>query len=193
MGGSRSEVVDELTEVRFHGRGGQGTVVASEALAIAIAKEGKWVQTFPEYGVERRGAPVTAFTRISKGRIYLRCKIYEPDHVVVLDPTLIEAVDVTAGLQDGGFLIINSSKEPADFEFSGRYRVRTIDATAIALKYGLGSTAAPIVNTAILGAFSKITGLVGIDAITEAIREKAPIKKEENVKAAREAYEKAEV
>jgi 2-oxoacid:acceptor oxidoreductase gamma subunit (pyruvate/2-ketoisovalerate family) len=186
-------MVDKLTEVRFHGRGGQGTVVASEALAIAIAKEGKWVQTFPEYGVERRGAPVTAFTRISQGRIYLRCKIYEPHHVVVLDPTLIEAVDVTAGLKDGGFLIINTSKKPEDFEFAGKYKVRTVDATAIALKYGLGSRATPIVNTAILGAFSKITKLVGIEAITEAIREKAPIKKEENVKAAREAYEEAKI
>ena len=193
MGGSGSQMVDKLTEVRFHGRGGQGTVVASEALAIAIAKEGKWVQTFPEYGVERRGAPVTAFTRISQRRIYLRCKIYEPHHVVVLDPTLIEAVDVTAGLKDGGFLIINTSKKPEDFEFAGKYKVRTVDATAIALKYGLGSRATPIVNTAILGAFSKITELVGIEAITEAIREKAPIKKEENVKAAREAYEEAKV
>lgn len=192
MGSSRSKVVNKLTEIRFHGRGGQGTVVASEALAIAIAKEGRWVQTFPEYGVERRGAPVTAFTRISKGRIYLRCKIYEPDHVIVLDPTLIEAVDVTAGLKNGGFIIVNSNKPPEHFKFSKNYRVKTIDATSIALKYGLGSKAAPIVNTPILGAFSKITGLVGIDALLRAIREKAPIRKEENVLAAREAYEKAE-
>ncbi len=192
MGSSRSEMVSKLTEVRFHGRGGQGTVVASEALAIAVAKEGKWVQTFPEYGVERRGAPVTAFTRISRERIYLRCKIYEPDHVMILDPTLIEAVDVTAGLKNGGFIIINSKKSPKDFGFSKDYRVRAIDATGIAIKYGLGSEAAPIVNTAILGAFSKITGLVGIDSTLEAIREKVPIKKDENVKAAREAYENAE-
>lgn len=191
MGSSRSKVVSELTEIRFHGRGGQGTVVASEALAIAIAKEGRWVQTFPEYGVERRGAPVTAFTRISKERIYLRCKIYEPDHVVILDPTLIEAVDVTAGLKDGGFVIVNSSKSRKEFKFSNNYRVRTVDATGIALKYGLGSKASPIVNTPILGAFSKITGIVGINAILEAIREKVPTRKEENVKAAREAYEKA--
>ena len=191
MGSRRSKVVSNLTEIRFHGRGGQGTVVASEALAIAIAKEGRWVQTFPEYGVERRGAPVTAFTRISKGRIYLRCKIYQPDHVIILDPTLIEAVDVTAGLKDGGFIIVNSSKSPKEFKFSNSYRVRTIDATGIALKHRLGSKASPIVNTAILGAFSKITGLVGIDSILESIREKVPIKKKENVKAAREAYEKA--
>jgi 2-oxoacid:acceptor oxidoreductase gamma subunit (pyruvate/2-ketoisovalerate family) len=191
MGGSRSEVVDGLTEVRFHGRGGQGTVVASEALAKALAREEKWVQTFPEYGVERRGAPVTAFTRISKGRIYLRCKIYEPDHVVILDPTLIDAVDVTAGLKDGGYIIVNTTKKPSELKFPAKYKVRTIDATGIALKHGLGSQAAPIVNTAILGAFSKITGLVGIEALVEAIKEKAPIKKEENMQAAREAYEEA--
>jgi len=149
------------------------------------------VQTFPEYGVERRGAPVTAFTRISKGRIYLRCKIYEPDHVVILDPTLIEAVDVTSGLKNGGYIIVNSDKPPEHFKFSKEFKVRTIDATGIALKYGLGSQAAPIVNTAILGSFSKITGLVGIDALLDAIEEKAPLKKKANVKAAREAYEKA--
>jgi 2-oxoacid:acceptor oxidoreductase gamma subunit (pyruvate/2-ketoisovalerate family) len=185
-------MVDGLVEVRFHGRGGQGTVVASEALAKALAREGKWVQTFPEYGVERRGAPVTAFTRISRGRIYLRCKIYEPHHVVILDPTLIDAVDVTAGLKDGGYIIVNTTKQPSELGFPDRYRVRTVDATAIALKYGLGSRAAPIVNTPMLGAFSKITGLVGIEALAEAIREKAPIKKEENIQAAREAYEEAE-
>lgn len=192
MGSSSSKVVNRLVEIRFHGRGGQGTVVASEALAIALVKEGKWVQTFPEYGVERRGAPVTAFTRISDRRIYLRCKIYEPDQIVILDPTLIEAVNVTSGLKDGGLIIINSDKPPEHFEFHSNYTVKTIDATSIALKYGLGSKAAPIVNTAILGAFSKITRLVGIDSILEAVREKAPVKKEENVLAAKEAYEKAE-
>jgi 2-oxoacid:acceptor oxidoreductase gamma subunit (pyruvate/2-ketoisovalerate family) len=180
-----------MIEIRFHGRGGQGTVVASKALADALMMEGKWVQTFPEYGVERRGAPVVSFTRIDDKRIYLRCKIYQPDHVVVMDPTLMEVVDITAGLKSGGWVIINSEKDPSFFEVPNTFRVRTFDATSIAVKYGLGSKAAPIVNMPMLAAFSKITGFVGLKTLLEAVREESPIKKEENVQAAKEAFEKA--
>jgi len=183
-----------MMEIRIHGRGGQGAVVASKALANAVFKEGKYVQSFPEFGVERRGAPVTAFARIAdKGekRIDLRCKIYEPDHVVILDPTLISAVDITQGLKDNGWIIINTDRAPSDFKFPAKFKVSTIDANTIANKYRLGSKMAPIVNTVILGAFSKITGIVGIDAILEAIKEEVPIKADENVQAAKEAYETA--
>lgn len=181
-----------MLEIRFHGRGGQGTVVASKALAVAVAKEGRFVQTFPEYGVERRGAPVVAFTRIDDGPIYIRSKIYEPDHLMVLEPTLIGAIDVTEGLKPGGWIIINSDKKASDFSQFKRFKVATVDATSIAVKYRLGSAAAPIVNTAILGAFAKITGFVGIDAVREAVHEISPVKKDENVKAAEEAYQTAE-
>jgi 2-oxoacid:acceptor oxidoreductase gamma subunit (pyruvate/2-ketoisovalerate family) len=180
-----------MIELRFHGRGGQGAVVATKALADALMKEGRWVQTFPEYGVERRGAPVKAYTRIDDHRIYLRCKIYEPDHVVVMDPTLMEAVNVTEGLKPGGLVIINSPKSPSDYQIPDEYKVVTFDATSLALKYGLGSKAAPIVNMPVLGAFAKITGILGLDSLLEAVREEAPIKKEENVAAAKEAYESA--
>jgi 2-oxoacid:acceptor oxidoreductase gamma subunit (pyruvate/2-ketoisovalerate family) len=178
-----------MIEIRFHGRGGQGTVVASKALADALMMEGKWVQTFPEYGVERRGAPVVSFTRIDDKRIYMRCKIYEPDHVVVMDPTLMEAVDVTEGLKDGGWVIINSEKPPEHFELPERFKVMTFDANSLALKYGLGSKAAPIVNMPMLAAFAKVTGFVGQKALLDAVREESPIKKDENVEAAREAFE----
>jgi len=180
-----------MVEIRFHGRGGQGTVVASKALADALMMEGKWVQTFPEYGVERRGAPVVSFTRIDDKRIYLRCKIYQPDHVLVMDPTLLEVVDVTDGLKSGGWLIINSEKRPDHLRLTDKFKVRTFDATSLAVKYGLGSKAAPIVNMPMLGAFAKITGLLGLETLLDAVREESPIKKEENVKAAREAYESA--
>lgn len=176
-----------MVEIRFHGRGGQGTVVASKILATAMVREGKYVQAFPEYGVERRGQPVSAFIRIDDKRVNLRCKIYEPDHVVVLDPTLLEAVDVTAGLKDGGWLIINSSENPKNLPFAKKYRLGIIDATQVAVKHGLGSKTAPIVNTAILGAFAKLTGLVKIESIAQAAYELAPVKKEENVKAVKEA------
>lgn len=182
-----------MIEIRIHGRGGQGAVVASKALANAVFKEGKYVQSFPEFGVERRGAPVTAFTRIADKaeKIYLRCKIYEPDHVVILDPTLISAVDITQGLKNKGWIIINTDKKPEDFKFPDKFKVATIDANSIALKYRLGNKMAPIVNTVILGAFSKITGIVGIDAILDAIKEEIPVKQEANVQAAREAYDVA--
>ncbi len=179
-----------MIEIRFHGRGGQGTVVASKILADAIAKEGNYVQAYPEFGVERRGAPVYAFIRIDDKPIYDKSRIYEPDHVVVVEPTLIEAIDVTKGLKEGGWIIVNSDKKPEELDFPDKYKVATIDATDIALKHKLGTRAAPIVNTAIVGAVVKILGLVRIESVLGAVREGVPIKPEDNVKAAREAFEK---
>jgi len=179
-----------MIEIRFHGRGGQGAVIASSILAEAAFREGKDVQSFPYYSIERRGAPVLAFTRIDSCRIRVRQEIYEPDYVVVLDPSLIEAVDVTKGLKEGGSILINTDKEPRSFSFGGKFKIATVNAAGIAQKNGLGSRSAPIVNTAILGAFSKFTKLVRIESVLDAIREKAPLKKEENAGAAAEAYEK---
>ncbi|MFQ6108567.1 MAG: 2-oxoacid:acceptor oxidoreductase family protein [Candidatus Aminicenantales bacterium] len=180
-----------MVEIRFHGRGGQGTVVASKILADAIAKEGKYVQAYPEFGVERRGAPVYAFIRIDEKPIYDKSRIYTPDHVVVVEPTLVEAIDVTKGLKDGGWIIVNTDKKPEELGFPERYRVATINATAIAEKHKLGTMAAPIVNTAIVGAVVKILGLARINSVLEAVREGVPIKPEENAAAAREAYDLA--
>jgi len=180
-----------MIEIRFHGRGGQGTVVASKILADALAKEGNYVQAYPEFGVERRGAPVFAFIRVDNKPIYDKSKIYRPDHVVVVDPTLVEAIDVTEGLKDGGYIIINSDKKPEDFKFPSNYKVFTVDATEIAVKHQLGTLAAPIVNTAITGAVVKILKLTKLESLAEAIREGVPNKAEDNVKAAIEAYEKA--
>jgi 2-oxoacid:acceptor oxidoreductase gamma subunit (pyruvate/2-ketoisovalerate family) len=178
-----------MYEVRFHGRGGQGAVTAANILAYASMKQGFHAQAFPYFGVERRGAPVQAFTRIDENRIDLRMNVYEPDAVVVLDPSLMSVVDVTQGLKDGGIIVINTAKKPEDFDFPG-YRVATVNATEIAMQHHLGSQAAPIVNTAILGAYAKAIGNVKIEYVLEAIRENAPAKKEENAKAAEDAYEK---
>jgi len=180
-----------MIEIRFHGRGGQGTVVASKILADALAKEGNYVQAYPEFGVERRGAPVFAFIRIDNKPIYDKSRIYTPDHVVVVDPTLVEAIDVTDGLKDGGYIIINSPKKPEEFKFPDRFKVFTIDATDIAVRHQLGTLAAPIVNTAIVGAVVKILKLTKLESLVEAIKEGVPQKPEENVQAAIEAYEKA--
>ena len=180
-----------MIEVRFHGRGGQGAVKGSDILAIAAFKEGKQVQAFPFFGVERRGAPVQSFTRISDEHIRIHCYIYEPDVLVVLDSSLIGAVPLTDGLKPNGKIIINTTKNPHDFDFPGteNIEVYTVDCTAIATHYGLGSKLAPIVNTTILGAVSKATGLVSIDSIMEAIEERIPRQPHENAMAAKEAYD----
>jgi 2-oxoacid:acceptor oxidoreductase gamma subunit (pyruvate/2-ketoisovalerate family) len=183
-----------MRELRFHGRGGQGTVVASKILAVALFREGRQVQSFPAFGVERRGAPVTAFLRVSDGPILLRCEITEPDDLVILDPTLIGATDVTAGLKPGGSVLINSP-QPAEFygDLAQRSRVVTVDASGIALRFQLGSRTQPIVNTAILGAFAVTSGLVGLDSVCDAIREEVPRTAETNVEAARAAAEAVRV
>jgi len=181
-----------MKEIRFHGRGGQGTVVASQILASALFKEGKYVQSFPAFGVERRGAPVAAFIRVDEEPILLRCEIYHPDHVVVLDPTLIHSVDVTTGLKRDGWVLINSDRAPEEFDLPEGFRVATVDANHIAVKHHLGSPTNPIVNTAILGAFARISEMVSLETLLDVIREAAPIKPEENAAAAAEAYKEAQ-
>jgi len=180
-----------MIEIRFHGRGGQGAVIASKILASALFKEGKYAQAFPAFGAERRGAPVMAFTRFDKKTITRRSQVYEPDHVVVLDEPILEVVDVTAGLKTGGWVLINTPKPSSAFKKLANFRVATVDANRIAQENGLGSTTAPVVNTVILGAFAKISGLVGLKAVVEGIQENVPTKPEANVAAAKAAYEQA--
>ena len=184
----RPGVRGEVRELRIHGRGGQGAVIASKVLASALFREGRSVQSFPAFGVERRGAPVTAFLRFSQGPILLRCEITEPHDLIILDPTLIKAIDVTQGLRSGGSILINSDRAAEEYaDLTTRFRVSLVDASAIARKHGLGSKTQPIVNTAILGAFAADSGVVGLDAICDAITEAFPTRPEPNIEAAREA------
>ena len=177
-----------MRELRIHGRSGQGAVIASKVLAVALFREGRWVQSFPAFGVERRGAPVMAFLRVDDAPIRLRCEVAAPDELIILDPTLIDAVDVTAGLKAGGRILINSDRAPAAYGSLGaRFHVATVDAARIAAAHRIGSRTQPIVNTAILGAFAAFSGLVSLDSVCEAIREEVPVKPEENEAAAREA------
>jgi len=179
-----------MIEIRFHGRGGQGAVTASEFLARAAFEEGNDVQSFPMYGVERRGAPVTAFTRVDSKAVRNKAKIHEPDVVIVMDMALLDAVDVTEGLTPEGKVILNSGKSPDEIDLGVDNPIYTVDASAIAVKHGLGSKVAPIVNTAILGAICKATGIVKIDTLVDVVKKNAPAKQEENAKATQEAYEK---
>jgi 2-oxoacid:acceptor oxidoreductase gamma subunit (pyruvate/2-ketoisovalerate family) len=176
-----------MRELRIHGRGGQGAVIASKLLASALFHEGKSVQSFPAFGVERRGAPVTAFLRISDGPILLRCEITQPDDLIILDPTLIKAIDVTQGLKPGGSILINSDRGPDTYaNLTKQFTVALVDASGIARQHGLGSKTQPIVNTAILGAFASVSGMVGLESIFGAIADAIP-RADRNIEAAREA------
>lgn len=177
-----------MRELRIHGRGGQGAVIASKVLAVALFREGRWVQSFPAFGVERRGAPVTAFLRVADVPIRLRCEITAPDDLIVLDPTLVGAIDVTSGLKEGGGILINTDRPPSHYpELTSRFRVATVDAGRVATDHGIGTRTQPIVNTAILGAFARWSGLVSLDAVCAAIEEEIGYRADANMAAAREA------
>jgi 2-oxoacid:acceptor oxidoreductase gamma subunit (pyruvate/2-ketoisovalerate family) len=177
-----------MISIRFHGRGGQGAVIASKLLANAFFREGWQVQAFPSFGAERTGAPVMAFLRIDRRPITAHYQIYEPDHVIVLDPVLLKTVNVTAGLRPGGWVLANSSKPPLEIGVGREFWVATCDATGIALAHGLGSRTMPIVNTAMAGAFAACTGLVKIESVVDSIAEAVPTAIEANQDAARDAF-----
>ena len=172
-----------MIEIAIHGRGGQGAVTAARLLAEAAFMEGKHCQAFPTFGAERRGAPVAAFVRLAEKPIRSRGLVYELDHVLVLDASLLDAIDVAQGLKQGGWLIVNSKKRPEKVKWD---RIAWVDATRIANEV-LG---APIVNTAMLGAFSKVTGIVRLESLVKTVEKyfhgKGAVG---NVNAVRSAYE----
>jgi 2-oxoacid:acceptor oxidoreductase gamma subunit (pyruvate/2-ketoisovalerate family) len=165
-------ILKKLLEVRWHGRGGQGAWTASELFARAAIAEGKYIQSFPEFGPERMGAPVTAFTRISTEPIRLHCAVYNPDVVAVLDPTLLKTIKVAEGLSDeGGNIIVNSKETPSDVRKAlntDRGKVWTVPASEISMKI-LGM---PITNTAMLGAVARVTEIVNLETVEKMIRER---------------------
>jgi len=178
-----------VIEIRIHGRGGQGAVLASIILARAAHFDGWNVQVFPEFGVERRGAPVAAFARLDRQPIYIRSKVYEPDHIIVFDSALMSTCDLTAGLKRGGWIVLNAQGRPSISKYPNGFKVASIDATAIAARHGIGNISSPIVNTAMVGSFAGATRLVSIEAVAAGIREtilSAAV--ESNVEAAEEAY-----
>lgn len=149
----------KTVEIRWHGRGGQGTKTASLLLAEAAFNTGKYIQGFPEYGPERMGAPITAYNRISDNKIRIHSNIYEPDYVVVVDESLIKDVDVAAGLKKDGAILVNTQKEPAEVKeqlkgFEGK--VYTVDAMTISIE-SLGKY---FPNTPMLGAIVKVSGVM---------------------------------
>ena len=179
-----------LKEIRIHGRGGQGAVTAAQLLAHAAFLEGKWVQAFPYFGAERRGAPVKAFARISDEPILVHSQVYNPDYIIVLASKLQEIVDVTEGLKKDGVIIMNTRKKPEEIGLKD-WRIATVDATDIALELDLLVSGLPVVNTSILGAFAKATGEVQLESVLKAIKITwSGSAGEKNAKAAELAYER---
>ncbi len=181
-----------IIKIRWHGRGGQGVVTASRLVAEAALKEGKNAQAFPAFGAERKGAPIKAFTKISEEPILSRSQIYDPDIVVVLDPTVLKVENVTEGLKKGGIIIANVEKNPDQLKSGLKVdnKVATINATKIALE----TLGIAITNTSILGAFAKVTGIVSLDTIIEVTKER--FKQglaEKNVNAIKRAYEEVKL
>lgn len=182
-----------MNEIRFHGRGGQGTVVASILLAKAFFEAGFYVQTFPLFGVERRGAPVEAYLRLDKEKILIRSNIYTPDHIVVQDIKLLEIVDVTKGLKPGGSILMNARFLPKNTESFSGFKLAFVNADHIAADNGLGTRTHPIINTAMIGAFARVLEMPPLDRVISAIINDIHMKTDQNVMAARQAFESVNI
>jgi len=176
-----------MLEIRFHGRGGQGAVTSAELLAVAVINEGRYAQSFPSFGPERRGAPVVAFSRVDDKPIKTRFAVGEPDVAIVLDPSLLKIASPHKGIKKGGILIVNTGKSPEEikkeFGYEG-FRVATVDATKIAVEE-LGR---PITNTTMLGAMVKLTGVIKPESIEEPLTNRFGRIAPRNLKSFQRAY-----
>ncbi|MFB0543447.1 MAG: 2-oxoacid:acceptor oxidoreductase family protein [Candidatus Bathyarchaeia archaeon] len=182
-----------VEEIRLHGRGGQGVVVSGELMAVAASYEGKFCRALPFYGASRRGAPVTAFVQIGSPEEATRAQVYTPKYLFILDPRVIEVVDVTKGLREDGVVVANSNREPEEVanslgvKFS---KIGVVDSTGI----GIEVLGRPIPNTPLLGAFVKTTNLFHLESMEKAIRKRFHEKVADlNVKAAEMGYERVRI
>lgn len=192
-----SSTLAEMVEIRFHGRGGQGVVTAAKLLAEAVMKVGKYFQALPDYGGERMGAPIRAYTRINSKPILLNCQVTSPHIVVVIDPTLIGFIDVTEGVKENGVFVINSHYSPDEIRVrikDKKRKIATVNATHIALHHLKRN----IPNVPMLGALIKATNLIKKETLVNVIKEKlAPIMSpsivEANIKAFEQAYDECQI
>ncbi len=181
-----------MIEIVFHGRGGQGAVTSAELTALAAINEGRYAQAFPSFGPERRGAPVMAFARVDDKKIRIRSKIYTPNVVLVLDPSLLKILDPTAGMDEDGVLILNSHKSAKEIkdEFGYNVRMAVIDADKIA-KEEVGR---PIANTTMLGAMIKATELVDLSSLIDPLEHRFDKKlADKNISALKRAHSETNI
>lgn len=178
-----------MDEIKFYGRGGQGVVMASQMLGFAYFKAGFYPQCFSVFGGERRGAPVVSFLRVDREKILLKCGIKHPNEMIYLDDSLIDTQEVKSLLKPGGKILINTQRPLSAFEELNSFTIGRLDARSVSEQRGLGRT----INTAILGAYGRLSGKPTLEGLLAAIEEMVPAKKKANLEAARQAYEKAEI
>jgi 2-oxoisovalerate/pyruvate ferredoxin oxidoreductase gamma subunit len=178
-----------MIEIKFVGRGGQGAVIASQILAKVFFLMGKYPQCFSVFGGERRGAPVASFLRVDDKKIFLKCEIRRPDVLVYMAPDLVDEAEVEQTLKPNGIILINNALTTNEFLPLRKFRLALVDALTISEGMGMGAT----INTAILGAFAKASGMVPMNYLEEAIRDTVPAKVEQNIAAAKRAYEMTKV
>lgn len=171
-----------MLAIRLHGRGGQGAQLGCQILADAFFRSGAWVQAFAAYGGERRGAPVVASLRVDDRPIRLRCDVVRPDHLLILDPTLLDELRADVGTASG-VVMINTPALPPGLRAAGR--AVSVDGSAIARRTGLGAIVAPV----LLGAFAAASGLLALDTLTAALEARSPTKISENRRACVLGYE----
>jgi 2-oxoacid:acceptor oxidoreductase gamma subunit (pyruvate/2-ketoisovalerate family) len=178
-----------MIEIKFRGRGGQGAVIASEILGRAFFLEGKYPQCFSLFGGERRGAPVVGFLRVDEQPILLKCQIYHPDQVIIFDFSLVDEREIVQELKPSGVILLNTNKEIDFFKELRKFKMGLIDASSIARSMGVGDT----FNTAILGAYIRLTNLVKVETLIEAVKAMVPAKVEANIQAVKEAYDQVKI
>jgi 2-oxoacid:acceptor oxidoreductase gamma subunit (pyruvate/2-ketoisovalerate family) len=174
-----------MIEIKFFGRGGQGAVIASQILAKVFFSMGMYPQCFSLFGGERRGAPVASFLRVDDKKILLKCEITRPDEVIFMAPDLVDEKEIDAILKPGGLILINNSLTANDFKALRKFRLALVDALSISEDLGLGA----MINTAMLGAYAKASNAVSMEHLEKAIKDTVPARIEENIAAARRAYE----
>jgi len=178
-----------MIEIMFRGRGGQGAVVASEILGRAFFLEGKYPQSFAIFGAERRGAPVFAFLRVDIEPILLKCQIKHPNQLNLMDISLVEQKDVVNEVLPGGTILINTNHEIEYFKELQCFNLGLVDAALIARNLGLGGN----FNTAMLGAYVRLTNLINLETLIKVVNTMVPSKKEENIEAVKSAYKEAKI
>jgi 2-oxoacid:acceptor oxidoreductase gamma subunit (pyruvate/2-ketoisovalerate family) len=178
-----------VIELKIRGRGGQGAVVASEMLGRACFLEGKYPQSFSVFGGERRGAPVFAYLRVDESPILLKCQIQHPDHEIILDVSLMNETEIRQEIKPGGMVLINSNPGKYAVSQFGSFRRGLVNASAIARSAGLENN----FNTAVLGAYVRLAGLVQIETLIETVSRKIPSKVDANLRALRQGYEEVKL
>ena len=174
-----------MNEIKFHGRGGQGVVMASQMLGLAFFKADMYPQCYSVFGGERRGAPVVSFLRVDNERILLKCDIQRPNELLYFDSTLINELEIKEIMAPGSKILINTNADPGQFEALSNYTLGLIDATGIAESVGLNH----VINTTVIGAYCRFTGHVSLEHLKKAVGEMVPAKVDANKEAVQKGYD----